>query len=71
MGYKVRCERILSALFGKREHFSRKIHARIQRGGGTGGLDSPPPLRFVRGGVLCGCLLAKRGGPNDVFILLL
>ena len=37
-------------------------HARIQRGG-------PGVLRFVRGGVLCGGLIGRRGGPKVVFIL--
>ena len=33
--------------------------------GGTGGPD-PPPLRFVRGGVLCRGLMSRRGGPKVV-----
>ena len=42
--------------------------ARIQRGGDRG---SGPPLRFVRGGVLCRGLTSRRGGPTVVFTLLL
>ena len=47
--------------------FLSRTHARIQRGG-TGGPD-PPPLRFVRGGVLSRSLMDRRGGPRVVFIL--
>ena len=36
--------------------------------GGTGGPDTPPPLRFVRGGVLCGYLMGRRGGPMVGFL---
>ena len=39
--------------------------------GGGGGPDTPPTPRFVRGGVLCWCLLGKRGGPKVIFILFL
>ena len=48
-------------------------HTRIQRGGGgdRGSGNNLPPPKFVRGGVLCGCLVGRRGGPNVVFILLL
>ena len=35
------------------------IHVRIQRGGGGG--NPPPPPRFVRGGVLYGCLVERKG----------
>ena len=45
--------------------------ARIQRGGNRGSGTTPPPLRFVRGGLLCRGLLGRRGGPTVVFILLL
>ena len=54
-------------LFSQR-HLSHKgfhtslTHARIQRGDRVSG----PPLRFVRGGVLCGCLMGRRGGPKVV-----
>ena len=34
--------------------------------GGTGGPD-PPPLRFVKGGVLCRGLMGRRGCPTVVF----
>ena len=47
----------------------------IKRGsnGGPGvrNLNPPPPLRFVRGGVLCIGLMGRRGGPTVVFALLL
>ena len=43
--------------------------ARIQRG--DQGSGTPPPLRFVRGGVLCRGLMSRRGGPKVVFNLLL
>ena len=36
------------------------------RGFGGGGFRVPPPLRFVRGGVLYGCLMGMRGGPKVV-----
>ena len=39
-------------------------------GGGGGARVRTPPLRFVRGGVLCGGLMSRRGGPKVVFILL-
>ena len=48
--------------------FTLLIHAQIQRG--DRGPD-PPPLRFVRGGVLCRWFMGRRGGPKVVFILLL
>ena len=38
--------------------------------GRTGGSD-PPPLWFVRGGVLCRDVMGRRGGPTVVFTLLL
>ena len=40
---------------------------------GSRGVDrgSGPPLRFVRGGVLCRGLMGRRGGPTVVFTLLL
>ena len=38
---------------------------------GGGGRGSGSPLRFVRGGVLCGCSMGRRGGPKVVFISLL
>ena len=34
-----------------------------------GDRGSGPPLRFVRGGVLCGGLMGRRGGPKVVFFL--
>ena len=38
------------------------VQARIQRGGGgTGGPNPPPPLRFVRGGVFYRGLMGRRG----------
>ena len=40
-------------------------HARIQRGGAGG----PDPLKLVRGGVLCVCLMGRRGIPKVVSIL--
>ena len=43
--------------------------ARIQRGGP--GVRTPPPLRFVRGWVLCSGLMGGRGGPTVVFALIL
>ena len=49
-------------------HFTAK-QARIQRRGP--GVRTPPPLRFVRGGVLCSGLMGGRGGPTVVFPLLL
>ena len=42
---------------------------RGSRGGGGVGPDPPPPLRFIRGGVLCGYLMGSRGGPKVVFLL--
>ena len=42
--------------------------ARTQRG--TGVPDTPPPLRFVKGGVLWRGLIGRRGGPTVVFTLL-
>ena len=48
--------------------FGNFRQARIQRGGP--GVRTPP-LRFVRGGVLCRSLMGRRGGPTVVFILLL
>ena len=36
-----------------------------------GDRGSGPPLRFVRGGVLCSGLMGGRGGPTVVFALLL
>ena len=44
---------------------------RGSRGGGPGSGPTPPPLRFVRGGVSCGCLMGRRGSPKVVFIFLL
>ena len=38
---------------------------------GGGDRGSGPPLRFVRGGVLCRGLMDRRGGPTVVFTLLL
>ena len=38
---------------------------------GGGGDRTPPPLRFVRGGVLCIGLMGRRGGPMVVLTLLL
>ena len=49
---------------------SHPTHARIPEGGDRGS-GPPPPLRFVRGGVLHGCLMGRRGGPKVVFIFLL
>ena len=46
-------------------------HTQTQRGGGETGSGHPPPPKFVRGGILCGCLVGRRGGPNVVFIILL
>ena len=41
------------------------------RGSRGGDRGSGPPLRFVRGGVLCGYLMGMRGDPKVVFILFL
>ena len=46
------------------------LTSRIQRGGG-GDRGSGPPLRFVRGGVLCRGLMGGRGGPTFFFTLFL
>ena len=47
-------------LQNQREHQTKyEAHARIQRGGVR--TTPPPPMRFVRGGVLCGCLMGRRG----------
>ena len=58
-------------IFGFKIHVCQIDINTIMRGsrGGTGGPDPPPPLRFVRGGVLHGCL-GRRGGPKVVFIFL-
>ena len=59
------------------EHYSKLYYmiSICKRGsrGGTGGPEPPPPLRFVRGGVLCRGLMStcRRGGPKVVFNLLL
>ena len=38
---------------------------------GGPGVRNPPPLKFVRGGVLCRGLMGRRGGPTIVFAVLL
>ena len=45
------------------------VFKRGSRGGGPG--VRTPPLRFVRGGVLCRGLMGRRGGPTVVSTLLL
>ena len=44
------------------------LYVRLKSGsrGGTGGPDPPPPLGFVRDGVLCGYFMGRRGGPKVV-----
>ena len=44
------------------------VQARIQRGDRGSG---PPPLRFVRGGVLCRGLMGRRGGSNGCVCLII
>ena len=41
-----------------------------KEGGGGPGVRTPPPLRFVRGGVLCRDFIGRGGGPTVVFALL-
>ena len=52
-------------------HWCISWQARIQRGGGGPGVRTPPPpLRFVRGGVLWRGLIGRRGGPTIDFSFL-
>ena len=45
------------------------IHVRIQRGGGV--QTPPPPPRFVRGGVLYGCLVERRGVQRWFYLIII
>ena len=54
----------------KSTHFYEWEASADPEGGGERG-SGPPPLRFVRGGVLCSGLMGGRGGPTVVFDLLL
>ena len=48
-----------------------QIEISVKCGSRGGDRGSGPPLRFVRGGVLCRGLMSRRGGPKVVFNLLL
>ena len=52
-------------------HLSLLNGSRGSRWGGGGPGTPPPPLKFVRDGVLCRGLMGRRGGPTIVFTLLL